>query len=168
MSKEIQVLFIDDEESIIDGVQRLFAREPYAIFATTSPDKAREALAKEKIKVVVSDYRMPEISGVKFLREVKEKYPDMVKILFTGYTDFSAAEEAINVGEVYRFISKPWKTAELLSTIRQCIEHYDLVREAKTKTEELEINNKKLKNMYRNINGVEFKRLRNGIELKKH
>ena len=148
MSKEIQVLFIDDEESIIDGVQRLFAREPYAIFATTIPDKAREALANEKIKVVVSDYRMPEISGVKFLREVKDKYPDRVKILFTGYTDFSAAEEAINVGEVYRFISKPWKTAELLSTIRQCIEHYDLVAAAKAHEEELEITNKKLKAMY--------------------
>ena len=148
MSKEIQVLFIDDEESIIDGVQRLFMREPYAIFATTSPDKAREALAKEKIKVVVSDYRMPEISGVKFLREVKDLYPDKVKILFTGYTDFSAAEEAINVGEVYRFISKPWKTAELLSTIRQCIEHYDLVRDAKLKSEELELSNKKLKALY--------------------
>ena len=148
MSKDIQVLFLDDEESIIDGVQRLFAREPYAIFATTSPDKAREALAKEKIKAVVSDYRMPEISGVKFLREVKEKYPDMVKILFTGYTDFSAAEEAINVGEVYRFISKPWKTAELLSTIRQCIEHYDLVARAKAHEEELEVANKRLKAMY--------------------
>jgi YesN/AraC family two-component response regulator len=65
------------------------------------------------------------------LQEVKEKYPDTVKILFTGYTDFSAAEEAINVGEVYRFISKPWKTMELLSTIRQSIEHYDLVTFAK-------------------------------------
>ncbi|MBI4309913.1 MAG: response regulator, partial [Candidatus Omnitrophica bacterium] len=148
MPKEIQVLFLDDEESIIDGVQRLFIREPYGIFGTTSPDQAREAMAKEKIKVVVSDYRMPDISGVEFLREVKGQYPDIVKILFTGYTDFSAAEEAINVGEVYRFISKPWKTAELLSTIRQCIEHYDLVRAAKTKEEELEFSNKKLKAMY--------------------
>jgi len=148
MDKDIQVLFLDDEESIIDGVQRLFMRESYGVFATTSPALAREALAKEKIKVVVSDYRMPDISGVKFLREVKEQYPDKVKILFTGYTDFLAAEEAINVGEVYRFISKPWKTAELLSTIRQCIEHYDLVLEAKTHKEELELSNKKLKAMY--------------------
>ena len=148
MTKENQVLFIDDEESIIDGVQRLFMREPYGIFATTNLEKAREVLAERKIKVVVSDYRMPEISGVKFLREVKEKYPDVVKILFTGYTDFSAAEEAINIGEVYRFISKPWKTAELLSTIHQCIEHYDLIIKAKNHEEEIEIANKKLKAMY--------------------
>ena len=122
MPKEIQVLFLDDEESIIDGIQRLFIREPYEVFATTKVADARAALAKYKIKTVVSDYRMPDISGIQFLREVKEQYPDTVKILFTGYTDFSAAEEAINVGEVYRFISKPWKTAELLSTIRQCVE----------------------------------------------
>ena len=148
MSKEINVLFLDDEESIIDGMQRLFMREIYGIAATTHVAEAREILAKEKIKVVVSDQRMPEIAGVKFLREVKEKYPNVVKILFTGYTDFSAAEEAINMGEVYRFISKPWKTAELLSTIRQSIEHYDLVMQAKAHEEELEITNKKLKAMY--------------------
>ncbi len=148
MSKEIQVLFLDDEESIIDGIQRLFIREPYDVFATTKVAEARAALTKYKIKVVVSDYRMPDISGIHFLREVKEQYPDTVKILFTGYTDFSAAEEAINVGEVYRFISKPWKTTELLSTIRQCIEHYDLLLRAKTKEEELELSNKKLKAMY--------------------
>jgi signal transduction histidine kinase len=148
MSKDIQVLFLDDEESIIDGMTRLFMREPYGIYATTKVDQAREILSKEKIKVVVSDYRMPDISGVKFLREVKEQFPDTVKILFTGYTDFSAAEDAINVGEVYRFVSKPWKTAELVSTIRQCIEHYDLMTLAKTHEEELEVANRRLKAMY--------------------
>lgn len=148
MTKEIQVLFLDDEESILDGVQRLFIKEPYGIFTTTSAEKAREILKKEKIKVVVSDQRMPEIHGVKFLQEVKQHNPDVIRILFTGYTDFSAAEEAINVGEVYRFISKPWKTTELLSTIRQSIEHYDLIVETKTKSEEIELANKKLKAMY--------------------
>jgi signal transduction histidine kinase len=148
MPKGNEVLFIDDEQSIIEGVQRLFWREPYGIIATSSLDKARAVLIEEKIKVVVSDYRMPEISGVKFLREVKEMYPDVVKILFTGYTDFSAAEEAINIGEVYRFISKPWKTAELLSTIRQSIEHYDLITSAKAHEKEFEIANRKLKAMY--------------------
>jgi len=147
--KENQVLFLDDEESIINGIQRLFIREPYAVFATTKVSEAREALEKYKIKVVVSDYRMPDISGTQFLRELKGQYPDIVKVLFTGYTDFSAAEEAINVGEVYRFISKPWKTTELLSTIRQCIEHYDLLLRARTKEQELELSNKKLTDMYK-------------------
>jgi len=148
MAKEIQVLFLDDEESIIDGMQRLFMRESFGIAATTQVDEARAVLAKEKIKVIVSDQRMPQISGVAFLREVKEKYPDVIRILFTGYTDFTAAEEAINLGEVYRFISKPWKTTELVTTIRQSIEHYDLLFDARAHKEELEAANKRLKAMY--------------------
>ena len=148
MTKEIQVLFLDDEESILDGIQRLFNKEPYGIITTTSPDQAKEILDKEKIKVLVSDQRMPQIQGVKFLKEIKQSHPDAIRILFTGYTDFSAAEEAINVGEVYRFISKPWKIAELLSTIRQCIEHYDLIAMAKKHEAELELANKKLKALY--------------------
>lgn len=148
MAKEIQVLFLDDEESILDGLQRLFIKEPYGIFTTSSADQAKEILCKEKIKVVVSDQRMPEIQGVKFLQEVKKQNPGIIRILFTGYTDFSAAEEAINLGEVYRFISKPWKTAELLSTVRQSIEHHDLIIQAKAHEEERELANKKLKIMY--------------------
>jgi len=148
MSKEIKVLFLDDEESILDGLQRLFIKEPYGILTTSSADKAREILTQEKIKVMVSDQRMPEIQGVKFLREIKDKHPDIIRILFTGYTDFSSAEEAINIGEVYRFISKPWKTTELLSTVRQSIEHYDLVTQAKAHEQELEMANKRLKAMY--------------------
>ncbi len=148
MVKNIQVLFLDDEESIIDGMERLFMREPFAIAATTQVDQAREILSKEKIKVIVSDQRMSQIAGVKFLREVKEKYPNVVRILFTGYTDFTAAEEAINQGEVYRFISKPWKTTEMLMTIRQSIEHYDLLAQAHAHEEEIEAANKKLKGMY--------------------
>jgi signal transduction histidine kinase len=82
------------------------------------------------------------------LREVKDSHPDIVRVLFTGYTDSSSAEDAVNIGEVYRFVSKPWKTAELLSTVRQCIEHYDLVSKAKAHEEEMESTNKKLTAMY--------------------
>ena len=148
MVKDIQVLFLDDEESIVDGMERLFMREPYGVAVTTDLGKAREILAKEKIKVVVSDQRMPQISGVKFLGEIKQMYPDIVRILFTGYTDYTAAEEAINLGEVYRFISKPWKTTELVTTIRQSLLHYDLLAQAKSHEEEIEMANKKLKAMY--------------------
>ncbi|MBI5149449.1 MAG: hybrid sensor histidine kinase/response regulator [Candidatus Omnitrophica bacterium] len=155
MDKDIQVLFVDDEESIIDGIQRLFIKEPYGISGTTDVGQARQILEREKIKVLVSDHRMPAMLGVKFLQETKEKHPDVIRILFTGYTDFSAAEEAINLGQVYRFISKPWKTTELLATIRQAIAYYDLVvenrrlyEETRAQNEELEIANRKLVDMY--------------------
>jgi len=141
MAKEIQVLFLDDEDSVLNDILRLFAQEPYEVFTTTNLHKAMEVLRKEKIKVVVSDQRMAEIQGVKFLQDVKMYYPDIVRILFATNTDFSSAEEAINMGEVYRFISKPWKNAELLSTIRRAIEHYDLTIRA-------ELTNQRLKEMY--------------------
>ena len=156
MNKEAQVLFIDDEESIIDGIQRLFMKEPYGVVATTDIESARKTLDQENIKAVICDHRMPIMLGVKFLQEVKEKHPDIVRILFTGYTDFPMVEEAINQGEIYRFVSKPWKTTELLSTVRQAIAHYDLVEEnkelfdeTKRRQGELEIANKKLIDMYK-------------------
>lgn len=156
MTKEIQAIFVDDEESIIDGIQRLFFREPYGIFATTDIQKAKDALAREKIRVFVSDQRMPAMPGVKLLEEVKASHPEVIRILFTGYTDFPTVEEAINKGEIYRFISKPWETTELLTTIRQAISHYNLVDEnkrlfdeTKKRGEELEIANKKLVAMYK-------------------
>jgi signal transduction histidine kinase len=141
MAKEIQVLFLDDEDSVLQDILRLFGTEPYGIFATTSVEKAMEALRKEKIKVVISDQKMRQIEGIKFLQDVKVLYPDIVRILFASPNDFASAEQAINMGEVYRFISKPWKDAELLSTIRRAIEHYDLIVRA-------EQTNQKLKTMY--------------------
>lgn len=155
MNKPVEVLFIDDEVNIVDGIKRLFMRESFGVFATNSLTEARTFLASQPVKVVVSDHRMPDILGVKFLQEVKQAYPDTVRILFTGYTDFSAAEEAINLGEVYRFISKPWKTTELISTIRQAIEHFDLVEhnrrlfeELRLQKDELEVALKKVKVLY--------------------
>ncbi|MBI5416149.1 MAG: hybrid sensor histidine kinase/response regulator [Candidatus Omnitrophica bacterium] len=156
MNKENQVLFIDDEESIVDGIQRLFIKEAYGIVATTGLEDARKTLAGHRIKVVVCDHRMPAMLGVTFLKEIKLNYPDIVRILFTGYTDFPMVEEAINQGEIYRFISKPWKTTELLATVRQAIAHYDLVmenrllfEETNIKNEELEIANRKLTDLYK-------------------
>src|SRR3989338_1426109 len=156
VSKEIQALFVDDAKSVVAGIQRLFVKEPYGIVATTDIEEARKTLAREKIKVIACDHYMPVILGVKFLEEVKANYPDTVRILFTGDTSFSAVDEAVNLGEIYRFIRKPWKTTELLATVRQAIYHYNLVEKnkdlsakIKRRQEELEITNKKLVDMYK-------------------
>lgn len=155
MGKETSILALDDEQSILNSLKRLFMNEPYTIVTTTDANEAMDIIAKENIKVVLSDHRMPGITGVEFLGKVKEKKPDVIRILFSGYADFSAAEQAINIGEVYRFISKPWNTNELKETVRQAVGLYDLVIEnrdllknTKQKNEELEILNRKLKGMY--------------------
>ncbi len=130
MSKEINVLFIDDEHAVLDVFHKLFSQEPYGIIMTTNPDQVMEILRRENIKVVVSDQNMPQVQGVKLLQDVKQFNPDIVRILLTAHADFSAAEEAINIGEVYRVITKPWKSADLISTIHRAIERYDLTMRA--------------------------------------
>ncbi len=139
MAKPIHVLFVDEDGNVLDAVQRLFAQEPYAVYTTTSVERAMEVLQKENIKVVVSDRRT--VSGVHFLQNVKQLYPDAIRILFAAHSDFRSAEEAVNDGEVYRFISKPWKDTALLNIIRRAIDHYDLIVRA-------EETNQKLKVMY--------------------
>ena len=127
MAKPVYVLALDDEESILASLERTFLREPYRVAMATQVDKAWEILASEKIKVVISDQRMPGVSGVDFLKKVKEKYPDIIRILLTGHADMQAAEEAVNLGEVYRFLTKPWNGEDLKVTVRKAMENHDLV-----------------------------------------
>ncbi len=155
MPKEINVLFLDDEENILFAAERLLMAESYGVVTTTDPDKAMELIAGNPIKVVVSDQRMPKIVGVAFLRKVKEVFPDKVRILLSGYVDFVTAEEAINLGEVYRFITKPWKTPFLKASIQHAIEQYDMVQAnrllfeaSERKNTQLEVLNTKLQGMY--------------------
>lgn len=153
--KEINVLFLDDEEKVLNSIKRMFAEEPYGVAVASNYLEAMEILGREKIKVVLSDQRMPDITGVEFLRRVRVQYPDVVRILFTAYADLLAAEQAINVGEVFRFINKPWHQDELKATVVGAMYHHDLVVEnrqlfesVKTKNEELLGANRKLKILY--------------------
>jgi signal transduction histidine kinase len=153
--KPIYVLFLDDEEKVRNSITRMFVHEPYGVAVAGNYLEAMEILAREKIKVVLSDQRMPDILGVEFLRRVRVQYPEVVRILFTAYADLVAAEQAINVGEVFRFISKPWHQDELKGTVVGAMYHYDLVIEnkrlfesLKDKNEELQLANCKLKVLY--------------------
>jgi len=147
MVKEVNVLFLDDEENILKSINRLFLQEDFGVATTSEAELALQTIARENIKVVVSDYRMPNISGVEFLTKVKAAYPEKVRILFTGYADVEAAEEAVNVGEVFRFISKPWNGEELKDIIRKAIHHFDLVTEHRRLFEETQQKNVELEKM---------------------
>ena len=124
MPKPISVLILDDDKELLSSIERLFASEPYGIFTTTHPFEALGVLSREAIKVVVSDQRMPMVSGSNFLKEVKENFPHTVRILFTGHADMRAAEEAVNKGQVFAFFSKPCDPDALLAAIRKGIEIY--------------------------------------------
>ena len=160
MEKEKNVLFLDDEADILSALERLLIAEPYGILQTSDPDEALDLIGKHPIKVVVSDQRMPKMSGVEFLRKVKERYPDKMRILLSGYVDFSTAEEAINFGEVFRFITKPWKTTYLKASILHAIDQYNLLQmnnmllaTSIRKTEEVDALNKRLQAMFETQKG---------------
>ena len=145
------VLFVDDEVNILKALQRLMRSEPVNVVCSSRATEALELLEKSGAQVVVSDQRMPEMSGVDFLSQVRERRPDVVRIMLTGYTEMEIAVEAINRGEIYRLITKPWNDDELRATIRQAFDHADLKGEIRRLNQVTREQNFKLQDMNHNL-----------------
>lgn len=133
------VLFVDDEEKIISSLKRGLLDEPYKKLFASSGKEALEILQKNEVHVLVADMRMPEMIGLELLRIVKREYPHIVRMVLSGYTQITTLLTAINQGEVYKFITKPWKLEEEFKpSIRQAIEYYNLHNERDRLAAELE------------------------------
>ena len=111
------------------SLKRLLHQEGYNILTASNGIEGLKKLDAEPVSLVISDQRMPQMSGVDFLRQVKEKSPETIRILLTGYADIKAAIGAINQGEVYRFITKPWNEEEVKYTIHQALDKYNTTLE---------------------------------------
>jgi signal transduction histidine kinase len=122
------LLVVDDEPDLVQSVQDLLRRD-YKVLGATRASEGLALIDREKVHIVMSDQRMPEMTGVELLSRVKATHPDAVRLLFTGYADLAAVIDAINEGSVYRYISKPWETEELKATLKQAYEHYQLQEE---------------------------------------
>lgn len=118
MTSKPKILLVDDEERILRSLSMLL-RTQYQIFATSDGNEALQILRQEKIHVVISDQRMPIMSGTELLRQARKIAPDTIRILLTGYSDADAALDALNDGEIFRYINKPWGPKELRETIAQ-------------------------------------------------
>jgi len=116
--KKAKLLFVDDEERILNALRSVF-RNQYNVFTASSGPEAMEFLKRFRPHVVISDQRMPEMTGVEFLRQVKDVAPQTVRMLLTGYSDLASIVGSINDGEVFRFISKPWDNAEIQKTVAE-------------------------------------------------
>jgi DNA-binding NtrC family response regulator len=127
MDKKYTILCVDDEEAILRGMEKLLSLEGYKVFVASNGRKALEIMEREPIDLILADQRMPDIQGSELLAMVREKYPSTIRILFSGYTDFTALVSAINEGQIYRFIIKPWDTKELVSTIATALEQKRLM-----------------------------------------
>ena len=112
------ILFVDDEVNILKALKRLTRHEPWTVLCASRGAEALETLERSPAQVVVSDQRMPEMSGVDMLQAVRDRYPDVVRMMLTGYTEMNVAVDAINRGEIYRLITKPWNDEELRMQIR--------------------------------------------------
>lgn len=124
-----RILFVDDEPGILSALKRVFRREPFEIETAPDGESALEMFRRFRPSVVVSDYRMPGMSGVEFLTKARAIDPEAVRVILTGCTDLPAAEAAINQGEVWRFVTKPWNETDLREIIATGCERYRLVTE---------------------------------------
>lgn len=125
------VLLVDDEPSLLDALKRALRREPYALLEATSAVEAFEVLAETPVDVIISDEKMPGMCGTELLANVREQYPDIVRIILTGHASLEAAIRAINEGQVYRFLTKPFNHTDLAVTIRQALQQKTLMDEAR-------------------------------------
>ena len=126
---ESTLLIVDDDEHVRRALRRVLRRARCKILDAPEAQTALEILRQESVQVVISDYRMPGMSGVEFLRAVKERWPRIQRVLLTGQADSTAIEEAVNQSEIFRFIWKPWDDGHLLITIQSAVDQYWIVEE---------------------------------------
>lgn len=154
--KRMTLLCVDDEANILAALSRVFRSEGYRILTAASGVEGLKLFATEPIDLVISDMRMPEMDGVHFLAEARRGWPDTMRMLLTGYSDIASTVEAINQGEIYRYISKPWDDNEVRLIVRHALERKSLEREklrlealTRRQNEELQALNANLENKVR-------------------
>ena len=126
-----RVLFVDDEEKVLRSLKRGLLDEPYETVFANSGREALEIMERQDIHVLVTDMRMPEMSGLELLRIVRDKYPHIVRMVLSGDTQVTTLLTAINQGEIFKYITKPWKLEEdFKPAIRQAVEFYNFHQES--------------------------------------
>lgn len=139
-----RVLIVDDEENILSSLRRLLRREPYELLSASSGKEAVEVMESAPVHLVITDYRMPGMTGTELLREVQQRWPDTLRIVLSGYSEVKAIISAINDGAVYKFITKPWNDEEIKLNIRRALEQYMLEAENKRMAQEIVQQNERL------------------------
>lgn len=123
------ILCVDDEPYILDALKRVFFDKPVMVFVAGNATEALELLEKQEVKIIISDERMPGMSGAELLEVVRKTYPDTIRILLTGHASLTTVITAVNKGEIYRFFIKPWNDTELQFAVQAALEKYNLEAE---------------------------------------
>lgn len=143
MSDKVNVLYIDDEVDNLTSFKATFRRS-FNIITAESAEEALKILELESIHVILSDQRMPKMTGIEFFESIQNIYPNPIRILMTGYTDINAVIDAINRGQVYKYLTKPWIEDDVKIFVEKAFEVYRLRKENMDLTNKLLDANKKL------------------------
>src|SRR5471030_1158525 len=147
----IGVLYIDDEIKNLNSFKAAFRRD-FDIFTAISAKEGRKILDSQEIGVIITDQRMPVMTGIEFLESILSIYPDTIRILLTGFSDINAVMDAINRGQVYKYLVKPWQNDELKMYIENALEIYHLRKENKELGRKLQLANIELENIAKSRN----------------
>lgn len=159
-----KILCVDDEPNILTSLRRLFRGQGYQVFVASGGAAALSMLEAEPVDLVISDMRMPEMDGARFLEQVRNRWPDTLRLLLTGYSDIHSILDAINRGEIYRYITKPWDDNDILLIVRHALERGLLEREKQALEALTQKQNEELKTLN---TGLEAKVQERTGELKK-
>ena len=130
------LLIVDDEPNVCDSVHDLLRRE-FHVLKAHSADEGYRLMQEEEVHIVMSDQRMPQISGVELLTKVKARYPQAIRMLFTGFADLESVIAAINQGHIFQFVRKPWQPEELQMAVRYAAAEYDRLETIAREREQL-------------------------------
>lgn len=126
----VSILLVDDEPMILSALSRLLRNHGYRVLTTTQPTEVAGILEKEKVEVLLSDIDMPKMKGTVLMAQIRSRFPEVVRILMTGRGSMDSVLQAINEGEVYRYLLKPFKEEELLSVLREATSRLKELRRA--------------------------------------
>jgi FixJ family two-component response regulator len=143
------LLLVDDEPNITMSLKRLLRSDGYRILTASSGKEGLDILANHRVGVIVSDQRMPVMTGVEFFGKVKDIYPDTIRIVLSGYTELKSVTDAINEGAIYKFLTKPWDDEQLRAHVREAFQRYELKLENARLGRELERANSELSEVNR-------------------
>jgi len=145
------ILLVDDEVNVINALRRALRRDGYTILAANSGEEGLALLAMHEVGIIISDQRMPHMTGVEFLRRVKMLYPKSLRIVLSGYTELESVTSAINEGAIYKFLTKPWDDDLLRDNIREAFHCYEMEQENLRLTRELQSANDELSMLNQNL-----------------
>jgi len=156
------VMIVDDEEKVLTALSRILRKESYSLLTAASGAEALALMAKQPADVVVTDQRMPSMTGIDLLKRVKARYPDTIRMVLTGHADLDVAVAAINQGEVYRFITKPVQDEELKLAIRHALVYHDLLSDNRRLVQEVKARDAMLEELEKEYPGIGSKRVSGG------